>query len=75
MPIADAVQIGSSDERKAAVLRAVQLISCPRGSDEEREFDKLTEAIADFDLRRKAAPVIEIPRAIIQIMSSENPRR
>lgn len=75
MPIADTVKIASAYERKAAVLRAAELINCAKGSDEEREFNALTEAIAEFDLRRHAIPVIEIPAAIIQILGGEHQLR
>jgi hypothetical protein len=70
MPNADAVMISSYEERKAAVLRAAQLISSSRGSDEEREFERLTEAIADFDIRQEALEFIEIPPAFMQFLSS-----
>ncbi|MEI5668276.1 hypothetical protein WBO78_23245 [Bosea sp. CCNWLW174] len=69
MPNADAVMISSYEERKAAVLRAAQLISSLRGSDGEREFELLTEAIADFDTRQEALGYIEIPPAFMQFLS------
>lgn len=70
MPNADAVLISSYQERKAAVLRAAQLITSPRGSDGEREFAVLTEAIAEFDIRQDALDYIEIPPAFMQFLSS-----
>jgi hypothetical protein len=70
MPNADAVMISSYEERKAAVLRAAQLISSSKGSEGEREFEMLTEAIADFDIRQEALDFIEIPPAFMQFLSS-----
>lgn len=67
---ADAVVISSFDQRKAAVLRAAQLMSASRGSDGEREFEMLTEAIVDFDIRQEALGFIEIPPAFMQFLSS-----
>jgi hypothetical protein len=75
MPNADAVLISSYQERKAAVLRAAQLISSPMGSDGEREFAVLTEAIADFDIRQDALDYIEIPPAFMQFLSSAHQGR
>lgn len=69
MPNADAVTISTYAQRKAAVLRAAQLISSSRGSDGEREFEMLTEAIADFDIRQEALGYIEIPPAFMQFLS------
>lgn len=69
MPNADAVMISSYEQRKAAVLRAAQLISSSRGSEGEREFEMLTEAIADFDIRQEALDFIEIPPAFMQFLS------
>lgn len=70
MPNADAVSISSYEERKAAVLRAAELISSARGSDGEREFEMLTEAIADFDIRQEDLGFIEIPPAFMQFLSA-----
>lgn len=70
MPNADAVMISSYEQRKAAVLRAAQLISSSRGSNGEREFEMLTEAIADFDIRQEALGFIEIPPAFMRFLSS-----
>ncbi len=70
MPNADAVTISSYEQRKAAVLRAARLISAPVGSEGEREFEALTEAIAEFDIRQEALGFIEIPPAFIQFLSS-----
>ncbi|HEV7325929.1 MAG TPA: hypothetical protein VGN91_12725 [Bosea sp. (in: a-proteobacteria)] len=70
MPNADAVMISTYQERKAAVLRAAQLISSSRGSDGEREFETLTEAIADFDIRQEALGYIEIPPAFTRFLSN-----
>jgi hypothetical protein len=70
MPNADAVVISSYEQRKAAVLRAAKLISSSRGSDGEREFEMLTEAIADFDIRQEALGYIEIPPAFMRFLSS-----
>lgn len=72
MPNVDAVMISSYPQRKAAVLRAAQLISSSRGSDGEREFEILTEAIADFDIRQEALGFIEIPPAFMQFLSSRH---
>lgn len=70
MPNADAVTISSYEQRKAAVLRAAQLISSSKDSDGEREFEMLTEAIADFDIRQEALDFIEIPPAFMKFLSS-----
>ena len=70
MPNANAGTISSYQERKAAVLRAAELISSSRGSDGEREFEALTEAIADFDIQQDALEFIEIPPAFMQFLSS-----
>ncbi|MDR6872010.1 hypothetical protein J2Y55_003026 [Bosea sp. BE125] len=70
MPNADAVMISSYELRKAAVLRAAQLISSSRASDGEREFEMLTEAIADFDIRQEALGFIELPPAFMRFLSS-----
>lgn len=72
MPNADAVTISSYPQRKAAVLRAAQLLSSSRGSDSEREFEELTEAIANFDIRQEALGYIEIPRAFALLLSSRH---
>lgn len=69
MPNADAVMISSYEERKAAVLRAAQLLSSSRGSEGEREFELLTEAIADFDIRQEALGYVEIPPAFMRFLS------
>ena len=75
MPNAHAVMISSYEQRKAAVLRAAQLISSSRGSDDEREFEMLTEAIADFDIRQEALGFVEIPPAFMQFLSSAHQGR
>lgn len=75
MPKADAVVISSYQQRKAAVLRAAELISSPRGSDGEWEFEMLTEAIADFDIRQEALGFIEIPPAFMQFLSRKHQGR
>jgi hypothetical protein len=72
MPNADAVTISSYQQRKAAVLRAAQLISSAPGSDGEREFEMLTEAIADFDIHQEALGYIELPRSFAQFLSSRH---
>jgi hypothetical protein len=69
MPEIAAMTIASYEERKAAVLRAAQLISSPDGSEGAREFALLTEAIADFDIRQDAEPVIEIPPGFMQFLA------
>lgn len=51
MPNADALTFSSYQQRKDAVLRAARLISCFPGSDSEREFEMLTEAIANLRFR------------------------
>lgn len=68
MPNADAVMISSFEERKAAVLRAAALMNCAKGSDEDREFEMLTEAIAEFDIIQAAQTPIDIPPAFTQFM-------
>lgn len=75
MPNADAVMISSYEQRKAAVLRAAQLISSSRDSDDEREFEMLTEAIADFDIRQETLGFIELPPAFMQFLSSGHQAR
>jgi len=75
MPNADAVTISSYEQRKAAVLRAAQLISSPIGSDGEREFEMLTEAIVDFDIGQEALDFIELPPAFMQFLSSGHQSR
>jgi hypothetical protein len=75
MPNADAVMISSYEQRKVAVLRAAQLISSSRGSEGEREFERLTEAIADFDIRQEALGFVEIPPAFMQFLSSGHQSR
>lgn len=72
---ADAALVSSYEQRKAAVLRAAQLISSSKGSDGEREFEMLTEAIADFDIRQEALGFIEIPPAFMQFLSSGHKSR
>lgn len=61
MPIADTAKIGSFAERKAAVLRAAQLINCAKGSEADFEFQALTDAIAEFDILEEERSPIEIP--------------
>ncbi|UZF93580.1 hypothetical protein [Bosea sp. NBC_00550] len=75
MPNAHAVMISSYEQRKAAVLRAAQLISSSSGSDGEWEFEMLIEAIADFDIRQEAVGFIEIPTAFMQFLSSAHQSR
>jgi hypothetical protein len=65
MPIADTVMIASWEERKAAVLRAAQLINCALGSDDEREFEQLTEAIVEYDIIQQAQAPVEIPPGFV----------
>lgn len=65
---ADAVMISSYEERKAAVLRAALLIHCAIGSDEGREFEILTQAIAEFDIIQAAQSPIELPPAFTQFI-------
>lgn len=72
MPNADAVTISSYQQRKAAVLRAAELLPSSPGSDNGQEFEKLTEAIADFDMRQEALGYIKIPRAFVQFLSSRH---
>lgn len=54
MPMADALIIFSTEERKAAIWRAAQLLNAAKGSDEALEFDMLTNAIVEFDLTKEA---------------------
>lgn len=68
MPNADALTFPSYQQRKDAVLRAARLISCSPGSGGEREYEMLTEAIADFDIRQEARGYIEIPRAFTRLL-------
>ncbi|MGE7471490.1 hypothetical protein ACQKLX_18755 [Bosea sp. NPDC003192] len=75
MPNADAVMISSYEQRKVAVLRAAQLISSSRGSEGELEFERLTEAIADFDIRQEALGFVEIPPAFMQFLFSGHQSR
>jgi hypothetical protein len=72
MPNADALIVRSYPQRKAAVLRAAQLLSSSPGSDGEREFEQLTEAIAEFDIRQEALGYIELPRAFAVFLSSRH---
>ncbi|KFC65778.1 hypothetical protein FG93_04594 [Bosea sp. LC85] len=68
MPNADTVLICSYEERKAAVLRAAQLLQYAKGSDEDREFEMLTEAIAEFDILQESLGPVEIPPAFMQFI-------
>lgn len=68
MPNVDAVTITTYQERKTAVLRAAQLLSSAKASDDEREFDLLTEAIADFDIRQGSEAFIEIPAEFMRFL-------
>ena len=72
MPNADAVMIFSSEERKAAISRAAQLLQCARGTAEEREFEMLTQAVLEYDLIQNAQP-IEIPPGFTHFI--HGPRR
>ena len=72
MPNADDLIIRSYPQRKAAVLRAAQLLLSSPGSDSEREFEQLTEAIAHFDIRQEALGYIEIPRAFAALLASRH---
>lgn len=72
MPNADALIIRSYPQRKAAILRAAQLLSSSPGSDSERDFELLIGAIADFDIRQEALGYIEIPRAFAVFLSSRH---
>jgi hypothetical protein len=65
MQVADVITIASYEERKAAVMRAAMLIASTKGSDEDREFDALTLAIADFDIAQEAEAFVELPSAFI----------
>lgn len=67
---ADTVRISTYEQRKAAVLRAAKLISSSTGSAGEQEFERLTEAIAEFDIRQDALSFIEIPPAFTQYLCS-----
>ncbi|KUL97343.1 hypothetical protein DK26_01345 [Bosea sp. WAO] len=68
MPNVDAVTITTYQERKTAVLRAAELLSSAKASDDEREFDLLTEAIADFDIRQDAEAFVEIPAEFMRFL-------
>lgn len=74
MPNADAVTILSYAERKAAILRAAKLIACAKGSEEEREFEMLTQAIVEFDLDQEAQEFIEIPPAFVPFLRAVDSR-
>lgn len=65
MPITDTAMIATREERKAAVLRAAQLINCAQGSDDEREFERLTEAIVEYDIIQQAQAPVEIPPGFV----------
>lgn len=68
MPNANAVMISSFEERKVAVLRAAALMNCAKGSDEDFEFEMLTQAIVEFDIIQAARTPIDIPPAFTQFM-------
>lgn len=68
MPNADTVMIFSCEERKAAVLRAAQLLNCAPGSEEEQEFERLTQAIVEYDLIQEAQAPVEIPPGFMQFI-------
>ncbi|HEV7258609.1 MAG TPA: hypothetical protein VGN82_12590 [Bosea sp. (in: a-proteobacteria)] len=72
MPNADAVMIFSCEERKAAVLRAAQLLNCAKGTEEEREFEMLTEAIVEYDLIQEAQAPVEIPDGFMQFIRARS---
>lgn len=72
MPNADAFVIRSHSQRKAAVLRAAALLSSSSDSKSVHEFEQLTDAIADFDIRQEALGYIEIPRAFAVFLASRN---
>lgn len=74
MPNADALTISSYAERKAAVLRAAQLLTCAKGSEEEHEFEMLTQAIVEFDLIQEAQEFIEIPPAFMRFLRTADGR-
>lgn len=74
MQIAETGKIGSCEERKAAVLRAAQLINCAKGSEAEREFQMLTDAIVEFDLFQEASAPIEIPPGFMHFMRAAHQR-
>ncbi|MGH6808468.1 MAG: hypothetical protein ACREEJ_16745, partial [Ensifer adhaerens] len=75
MPNADTVVICSYEDRKAAVLRAAQLLQSAKGSDEDREFEMLTEAIAEFDILQEAQAPVEIPPAFMQFIREAGRQR
>lgn len=68
MPSADAVLIASYADRKAAVFRAAQIFASPRGSELERELERLTEAIVAFDMEQAEKEFVEIPLAFMQFL-------
>lgn len=72
MPNADAFIIRSYPQRKAAVVRAAALLSSSSDADSAHEFEQLTEAIADFDIRQEALGYIDIPRAFAVFLASRN---
>ncbi len=72
MPNADALLIRSYPQRKVAVLRAAEILSSSSEGDGSREFELITEAIADFDIRQEALGYIEIPRAFVMFLASRN---
>lgn len=74
MPYADTVTICSYEDRKAAVLRAAHLLQCGMGSDEDHEFEMLTEAIAEFDILQDSLGPVEIPPAFMRFIHGASQR-
>jgi len=68
MPFADPLVILSIDDRKAAIWRAAQLLNAAKGSEEEREFEMLTDAIVEFDLMQQDQAPVEIPSGFMRFI-------
>jgi hypothetical protein len=66
---ADAYVIFSSDERKAVLHRAGELLSGTLGTEERQEFDTLTSAILRYDIIQQSLAPGEIPPAFMRYLS------
>lgn len=69
MPSSAPFSISSYEQRKVAILRAAELLADPTAFDEDLEFDKLTQAVVEFDLAQEGQEFIEIPQAFSQFLS------
>jgi hypothetical protein len=68
MPFADPLMIFSSEERKAAIWRAAHLLNAAKGSEEEREFEMLTDAIVEYDIIQQDQAPVEIPPGFMRFI-------